>query len=147
MIPRIPDHLLIAIQFTGIGLSIYPFNYSQHNSYLFLFISFAGFILGLTALLYNRIGNFRVYPKIKPGFKLITTGPYNYIRHPMYTSVILTTIGTASFLNDPFNYLGLCMTVVAVTLKALKEEHLIIEENSVYKEYMSRTTRFIPFVC
>jgi protein-S-isoprenylcysteine O-methyltransferase Ste14 len=146
MILRISSHLLIFIQFSGIGLSVYPFNYSGHNSYLFLLISAAGGVLGLAALLYNRIGNFRVYPELKPGFRLITKGPYHYIRHPMYSSVILTVLGTSAYLNDPLNYLGLCMTVIAVTLKALKEEHLISEENPAYKEYVSRTTRFIPFV-
>lgn len=144
---RISDHLLVAIQFTGITISVYPFNYSEHNSYLFLVFSAIGGILGLITLFYNRIGNFRVYPELKPGFKLITNGPYNYIRHPMYTSVILSVLGTAIYLNDPLNYLGLCMAVIAVILKALKEEHLIAEEYSEYKEYISRTTRFIPFVC
>ena len=146
MIPRIPGHLLVTIQFTGIGLSVYPFNYSEHNSYLSLLISVIGGIVGLTALFYNRIGNFRVYPEIKPDFKLITSGPYSYIRHPMYTSVILTILGTSIYLNDPRNYLGLCMTIIAVTLKALKEEDLIAKENPAYKEYMSRTTRFVPYV-
>ena len=146
MIPRISGHLLIAIQFTGIGLSVYPFNYSVHNSYFFLLFSGVGGILGLAALFYNRIGNFRVYPEIKPGFKLITDGPYNYIRHPMYTSVILTVLGISVYLNAPLNYLGLCLTVSAITLKALKEEHLISRENPVYEEYMSRTTMFIPYI-
>jgi len=143
---RISSHLLIIIQFSGIALSVYPFNYQEHNSYLFLLISGIGGILGMAALLYNRMGNFRVYPELKPGFKLITNGPYNYIRHPMYTSVILMMLGASGFLNGPYNYLGLCMTVIVVTLKALKEEYLIAKENPVYKEYMSRTTRFIPFV-
>jgi protein-S-isoprenylcysteine O-methyltransferase Ste14 len=111
-----------------------------------LLISCIGGILGLAALFYNRIGNFRIFPEIKPGFKLITDGPYNYIRHPMYTSVILTVLGISVYLNAPLNYLGLCLTVVAVTLKALKEEHLISRENPLYEEYMSRTTMFIPYV-
>ncbi len=64
----------------------------------------------------------------------------------MYTSVILALLGTALYLNDAHNYLGLLMAVVAMTLKALKEEHLIAEEKPVYKEYMSRTTRFIPYI-
>ncbi len=146
MIPRISGHLLIAAQFTGIALSVYPFNYSLHNSSFFLLISAIGFILGITAMLYNRIGNFRVYPELKPDFKLITNGPYNYIRHPMYTSVILTVLGASTYLDHAYNYLGLCMTIVAVTLKALKEEHLIMQEDPSYKEYISHTTRFIPYV-
>ncbi len=146
MILRISGHLLILIQFSGIALSVYPFNYSGHNSFLFLLIASGGVILGMISLFYNKIGNFRVYPEIKPGFKLITGGPYHYIRHPMYTGVLLTVIGTANYLNHPYNYLGLAMTVIAVTLKALKEEALIAKENPAYKEYMSRTTRFVPYV-
>ena len=146
MIPRIPGHILVAMQFSGIGLSVFPFDHSGHNSYLCLVISLIGAITGISALLYNRIGNFRVYPELRPGYKLITNGPYNYIRHPMYTSVILMMLGIAIYLNSPWNYLGLFITVVSVTLKALKEEHLIAEEHPLYKDYMSRTTRFIPYL-
>ena len=143
---RISGHILVVMQFSGIALSIYPFNYSEHNSYLFLMISIIGAIPGISALLYNRIGNFRVYPELRPGYELITKGPYNYIRHPMYTSVIMMMLGIAIYLNAPLNYLGLCITIVSVTLKALKEEHLIAEEHPLYKDYMSRTTRFIPYI-
>lgn len=146
MIPRISGHLLVLIQFAGIALSVFPFDPGARNSYLFLMISAVGGFVGFSALFHNRIGNFRVYPEIKPGFKLITDGPYRHIRHPMYTSVMLAVLGTSIYLNHPLNYLGLCMTVIAVTLKALKEEHLISVENPVYQEYMSRTTMFIPFI-
>lgn len=146
MIPRISGHILVTIQFIGIGLSVYPFNSSGHRSYLFLIISVVGGIIGLAALFYNRIGNFRVYPEIKPGFRLITNGPYKYIRHPMYTSVILTVLGASIYLNSPINYIGVCLTVVAVTLKAMKEEHLLAQEDSAYNDYISRTSMFIPYL-
>jgi protein-S-isoprenylcysteine O-methyltransferase Ste14 len=48
-----------------------------------------GLILGLWALNHNKRGNFNIQPKLKDGCHLVTSGAYKYIRHPMYTSVIL----------------------------------------------------------
>ncbi len=146
MKPDLTSHSLVFMQFMGILLSVLPFNASMQNSWYFLFFCVLGLILGFYTLLFNQIGNFRVYPELKPQSKLITTGPYRFIRHPMYACVILCVLGTAFYRNHPANYLGLVFVITSVTLKAYKEEGLILEKYPEYKNYMRRTSRFIPWV-
>ena len=38
---------------------------------------------------YNRLGNFNILPEIKEGCELIQTGTYHFVRHPMYTLVLV----------------------------------------------------------
>jgi len=64
----------------------------------------------------------------------------------MYACVILCVLGTAFYRNHPVNYLGLVFVITSVTLKAYKEEGLILEKYPEYKNYMRRTSRFIPWV-
>jgi protein-S-isoprenylcysteine O-methyltransferase Ste14 len=45
--------------------------------------------LFLWTLFHNRLGNFNIRPTPKSFGVLVTTGPYQQIRHPMYTSVLL----------------------------------------------------------
>src|SRR5659263_263910 len=46
-------------------------------------------VLAAWTLVYNRPGNFNIRPTPKVHGVLVTTGPYRWIRHPMYTSVLL----------------------------------------------------------
>jgi protein-S-isoprenylcysteine O-methyltransferase Ste14 len=117
---------------------------SAGHHIFFLLPTAPGLLLGLITLWHNRIGNFKVYPEIKAGSKLITTGPYRYIRHPMYTSLLLCIAGGALYLNHWLNYLGLLVVMVAVILKAKKEEKLLSARHPGYKNYMRKTSGFIP---
>ena len=49
----------------------------------------ASVTLAAWTLIHNRPGNFNIRPAPKPQGVLVTSGPYRWIRHPMYTSVVL----------------------------------------------------------
>jgi protein-S-isoprenylcysteine O-methyltransferase Ste14 len=143
---RISSHLLVSLQFIGIALSLYPLGDSPVRNVFFLYLSLAGFLLGVFTLLFNQVGNFRVYPEIKPQSRLVVTGPYRFIRHPMYTSLVLVISGIALWLNNPINYAGVIGVIAAVFLKARKEEYLLVELYPEYEEYIKKTKGFIPFL-
>ena len=82
------SNILVTVQFFFI-LILLLINESIFNNYISLLISSLGFIFGLYTLFFNRVGNFNVRPEIKSNAKLISTGAYKYIRHPMYFSVLL----------------------------------------------------------
>ena len=88
----------------------------------------------------------KVFPEVPSQGKLIALGPYRWIRHPMYTSVLLVPL--AWTLGSPLPYrlllwVGLVMTLSA---KLRYEERLLIERFPEYEAYRRQTKRLIPFV-
>src|SRR5688572_25504278 len=77
--------------------------------------------------------------------KLITNGPYRWIRHPFYVTAALlmasVTLLTANWL------IGLSSAAVLafLSVRTPKEEKMLIERfGQQYRDYMARTSRFIP---
>lgn len=78
---------------------------------------------------------------------LVTTGPFRYIRHPLYTSLLLLAWGVF-FKNPSGAGAALALGASAFLLAAARAEEI---ENlrffgHDYRSYMQRTKRFIPFV-
>jgi protein-S-isoprenylcysteine O-methyltransferase Ste14 len=88
----------------------------------------------------------RVSPEVKPKARLLSHGPYRYVRHPMYTGGLLITL---AFLLLGFNEVRLvAWGVLAVDLwiKMGIEERLLKERFPNYEAYSRRTRRVVPFV-
>ena len=105
-----------------------------------------GAALGAWTLLFNRLGNFNIRPEPKAGGKLITGGPYHYIRHPMYSALLLTFAGVA-YGDGPGYKLGIwALLAVVLVLKAQLEEQGLLRTFPGYADYRRRSRRFIPFI-
>jgi protein-S-isoprenylcysteine O-methyltransferase Ste14 len=81
------------------------------------------------------------------GHTVISTGPYRYVRHPMYTGACLFFPGTALLLGSWYGVL--CGPVFAgmLAVRAVLEERLLREELEGYAAYMARVKyRFLPHV-
>lgn len=77
---------------------------------------------------------------------LVTTGPYRFIRHPIYTAACLFTwAGAASNWSAGAGYLAALLTLGAV-IRMLCEERLVVEKYPEYREYARRTRRMVPYV-
>lgn len=103
-------------------------------------------MVGLFALTHNQLGNFNIQPKMKENAKLITTGIYGYIRHPMYLSVLLMMLGF--FVSSPsiIEAILLILLTIVLVLKAKKEEAIWSDETQEYLSYKKKTKLFIPFI-
>ena len=136
---------LVFLQFTTMGMMIL-FSKNFFSSIFFILIFSLGVFLGVWAIKHNEIGNFNIQPKLKDGSKLITSGIYSYIRHPMYSSVIVMML--AFLLSTPSLEEGLLFVLLLVVLffKAKREEYLWIQEHPAYKEYQKKTKFFIPYL-
>ena len=143
---KIRDHFLVIGQFLGIALCCYPGNIGYRAEYSYLLISLVGVIGGVITLFYNKIGNFKVYPQLKPNATLITSGPYTFVRHPMYLFLIVTMLGVTLFNLQARTLIGLVLLVITVSGKAAIEEVDLAEKFSEYRKYMHRTKRIIPWV-
>lgn len=82
---------------------------------------------------------------IQPGHRLVTAGPYRWVRHPGYLSNLMCLAGMALALSS---LLGLALTLATVPLvmrRLQKEEDMLAAElGEAYRAYQGRTSRLIP---
>lgn len=77
---------------------------------------------------------------------LVTTGPYRFIRHPIYTAACLFC--WAGALARPSVESVACgvLVVIGALLRLRSEEHLVVQRYPEYREYAQRTKRMLPYV-
>ena len=77
---------------------------------------------------------------------LVTTGPYRFLRHPIYAAILLFVwAGIAGSWSPLAAGLGLVVTAM-LFLRMLFEEALVRETYPEYADYARRTRRVIPYV-
>jgi protein-S-isoprenylcysteine O-methyltransferase Ste14 len=78
--------------------------------------------------------------------ELVTSGPYRFVRHPIYSGLLTAMLGTA-LVN---NLLGLIVVAVLVAYfyvcGIVEERNLAVTFPAAYPEYKSRTKMLIPFL-
>ncbi len=107
-------------------------------------LAVAGIALGLWALSANRPGNFNIRPVPRSSGELVQHGPYRWIRHPMYSALLLVGLAAARVAGDVESWLVLAVLVVVLVIKANVEERGMIERHAGYRDYRKRTHRFVP---
>ncbi|MGA7876414.1 MAG: isoprenylcysteine carboxylmethyltransferase family protein [Desulfoferrobacter sp.] len=81
------------------------------------------------------------------GQTVISTGPYSYVRHPMYTGVILFFLGTSLLLGSWFGVLCALAFALLFAIRAVLEERVLRKELEGYDAYMARVKyRFFPSI-
>jgi protein-S-isoprenylcysteine O-methyltransferase Ste14 len=90
--------------------------------------------------------NWGIPMSLREGHELVTSGPYAYVRHPIYTGLMLATIGTALAMG----LLGLVFFALAFAyflVSARTEEKMMLAQfPDTYPPYRRRTKMLIPFV-
>lgn len=90
--------------------------------------------------------NFSTTLRIRPDHTLVTTGPYRWVRHPMYTVFVLAFVGiclqTANWFLGGFGLLVLAQVMILRT--PMEEAQLLARFGEEYRHYMERTGRFLP---
>jgi protein-S-isoprenylcysteine O-methyltransferase Ste14 len=77
---------------------------------------------------------------------LVTTGPYQFLRHPIYSAFLyLLWAGVLSHVSAVNCLLALIATA-AIAVRIVAEERLLVERYPEYVAYAARTKRVIPFV-
>lgn len=77
--------------------------------------------------------------------RLVQSGIYRYIRHPIYIGDILLVLGLELALNS-WLVLGILPLIIYVNQQSKAEEIVLSSAFSEYASYQNRTKRFIPFV-
>ena len=111
-------------------------------------LAFAGTSLVLIGwtFLHNRLGNFNIRPEPKAMGILIMTGPYQLIRHPMYTSVLLGAAALTLLSESSWAWGVWAMLAGVLIAKSRFEERWMIEQHPNYYAYFHRSKRFLPWL-
>ncbi len=82
---------------------------------------------------------------IKVGHELIRSGPYRWVRHPIYTALLMIYAGTAVVFGEMHSLLGLVLAVLAYLRKIrLEEANLARGFGESYEKYRSETKALVP---
>lgn len=113
---------------------------------ILLIIFIVAMILGLWAFYNMGSKTYSPFPHPRQGGKLTQEGAYKFIRHPMYTAVIM--LGLTLFLSAPSftSFLVFLMLVGVLHIKVDLEEELLSKMHKGYKDYAQKTKKFIPFI-
>ena len=116
-------------------------------------------VLGLTGVILVFIGvslaiwaraylgtNWGMPMSLKENPELVTTGPYAYIRNPIYTGVLVAMLGSVAVFGMFWLMIFVFAGVYFIYSSKQEEKIMLKEFPETYPEYKSRTKMFIPFV-
>jgi len=85
----------------------------------------------------------------KEDHKLIDTGPYAFVRHPIYAGLVIALFATAAVEATVAALLGAALMTFGFWLKARSEEQFLRVElgPDIYKAYCRRVPMLVPFIC
>ena len=79
------------------------------------------------------------------GHRVISSGPYRYLRHPGYLSVILTSTATPLLLGTPWAFLPVGAIFLVILIRTALEDRVLRRELPGYQEYARRVRwRLVP---
>lgn len=94
----------------------------------------------------NRLGNFNIHPRPRVGGTLVTTGPYGWIRHPMYTAFLLGAWALAWTAGSGEAWLAWWALSLVLWFKSTLEERWMLAQHPGYEHYREQTKRFVPWL-
>lgn len=148
MSDKTKGNVLVAVQFILIAVILLMASDEVNVPWIYvggvLFIAPGIIILFLSI---KKLGSsLTANPVPRDGGKLIETGIYKHVRHPIYTGLLLATFGSAVQSMAFVKFVVWFGLLALLIYKARFEEQLLSKKYSTYAEYMKRTGRFLPRV-
>jgi len=146
---------ILAYPVLGIWLIIMPLDAVRfHSSQMPTWLHVVGAIVLLSSfyLIYltyreNPYLSSAVHIQEGRGQTVVSTGPYRYVRHPLYTSALLFFLGSTLLLGS---WIGIILGLVlegTLAMRAVREEQVLLKGLKGYDAYMARVRwRLIPHV-
>ena len=159
-IPRKVDgtFFMTIIRIGGLILWLSPFVYLINPAWMAWskiglpeWVRWLGVILGVAAVfgiywLFSSIGS-GITPTsaTRKEHQLVTTGPYRWVRHPLYTSGSSLVLAFGMMADNWFIMVLGMLAFIGMASRTPKEEANLIEKfGDEYREYMKRTGRYLP---
>lgn len=83
----------------------------------------------------------------KDDHRIVDTGPYGVVRHPIYTGILIALYATVLAFPGPFNLLGVIVLTISFVVKYRLEERFLMQElgAEAYAGYRRRVPALLPF--
>jgi protein-S-isoprenylcysteine O-methyltransferase Ste14 len=140
--------LLVAGQFTLIGiLVLLPGRHDWPVPRMLTIVCTVTTLIGLAVMVAGATGLGRgltATPLPNAHAQLRTGGLYRFVRHPIYSGLILTMASLTVASGSALRLFTLAVLVLLLTLKARWEEARLSQRFEGYADYAARTPRFVP---
>jgi protein-S-isoprenylcysteine O-methyltransferase Ste14 len=94
-----------------------------------------------------HLRSWRFMPVLEADHQLCTTGPYAWVRHPIYAAIDLVGLGSLVWAPNPVVAAGVVCFVLGGDLRARDEERALTERfGDGYRDYAARVRRILPGV-
>ena len=103
----------------------------------------AGLPIGAWAISASRPGNFNIRPEPEEGGRLVTAGPYRWIRHPLYSGTLLS-LWAAPTMSRGHLLLAAVLTLYLAIGYRFEERDLARRHGASYLAYRARVPAFVP---
>lgn len=105
----------------------------------------AGFVIAVAGVVGLR-ENLAAVPRPIEGGRLIDTGAYGLVRHPIYTGIVAAAIGWGLATASPAALVAAALLGVFFDLKARREEAWLVAAYPGYAAYRERVRKLVPFI-
>ncbi|MGV0735811.1 isoprenylcysteine carboxylmethyltransferase family protein [Mycobacterium syngnathidarum] len=103
--------------------------------------------LGITSLVVIQNSFAASTVQVEQGQKVVSTGLYGVVRHPMYTGNVLTIVGVPLALGSYWGLLPVISGLIMLVVRIRDEEKLLVEELDGYREYAQQARyRLVPYM-
>lgn len=139
-------HIIAYLQLLGLPLLQMPYH---------LWVQIVGFLLVVIGVSVSTLGRKDVGVnwteaseyQVKKNHKLVTTGIYRFIRHPIYSGSLLSLLGTELVVTSYFFIYVLVIHLIGAIRQARREEKILLKQfGQNYIQYRKRTKMFIPYI-
>lgn len=109
-------------------------------------LTYAGAAIAIWARL-SLGDNWSARIAVKVGHRLVCSGPYAYVRHPIYSGILLSVFGTALLIGEWRGLLAIPLVGAAFLMKGKREEaYMTTEFGEAYLRYRQTTGFLLPKV-
>lgn len=135
--------ILVGLQFCLIGFFVWYSN--VWGGVVSNILTITALLIGLWAVVTMKF-RVSVLPDVQKNQQLYMGGPYKFIRHPMYTAVLVAAFAWTLNRFDMWTIFAWFCLLVVLNVKLKYEENQLLERFSGYKNYSKHTKRLMPGV-
>ena len=136
--------ILVGVQFTCIGWLFLTGHLFAAPPWVWLELAGLGILAWAVITMQPR--RVSPLPAVRRDARLVTRGPYRWVRHPMYTGVLLAML---ALVLDGLSIVRIAVWIILLVdllAKLHYEESLLAKRFSEYGTYRQRTRKLLPFV-